>query len=558
MSALEPIRILLVEDDEDDYILTRDLLGESRRSSFRLEWVSDYDEALAAVDREDWDVILVDYRLGAHNGLEILAEADARELTTPIILLTGAGDRDVDLAAMEAGAADYLVKGLLDGETLERAIRYSLAQSRTLAALRESEQRYALSVRGANDGLWVWNLETHTVYYSPRWKSMLGWKEDEIADAPEEWFSRIHPQEVDLVRMAIERHQRGETPAIEAEHRMLTRDGRYRWMLTRGLAQRDASGEATRLAGSMTDITERKEALERLTHDAFHDTLTQMPNRALFMDRLERSLQKSLRDPNEEFAVLFIDIDRFKLVNDSLGHGFGDEVLVSVSDRLAGAVRAGDTVARMGGDEFTVLLDSIEHAADAVRTAHRIQESLVDPVSIREHEIFLTASIGIALSATGYDRPQDVLRDADIAMYRAKAQGRARHEVFDRTMHDGAVEMLRFETDLRRSMDRGELRVHYQPIIALDRGIVTGFEALVRWQRGEVLVPAADIVRVAVPREKDVDALRTIVRDSPIPVIADIHFNHTLALKSIEAGAHCIRLNPGNIGGPEKVGEVVV
>ncbi|MBW3564552.1 MAG: EAL domain-containing protein [Acidobacteria bacterium] len=497
MNAPEPIRILLVEDDEDDYILTRDLLAESRRASFQLEWAANYDRAVEAMAREPWDVILADYRLGAHDGLEILREAEARELTTPIILLTGAGDRDVDLAAMEAGAADYLVKGNLDAETLERAIRYSLAQSRTLAALRESEQRYALSVRGANDGLWVWDLVRHTVYYSPRWKAMLGWNEDEIADSPEEWFGRIHPGEVEVVRMAIEMHRRAETPAIEVEHRMYCRDGTYRWMLTRGLAQRDATGEATRLAGSMTDMTERKQALERLTHDAFHDSLTQMPNRALFMDRLERSLQKSHRDREHRFAVLFIDLDRFKLVNDSLGHAFGDEVLVAVSERFATAVRAGDTVARLGGDEFTILLDSIEHAADAVRTSHRIQEALVVPVRIRDQEIFLTASIGIALSASGYDRPQDVLRDADIAMYRAKGQGRARHEVFDRTMHDSAVELLRFETDLRRAMDRGELRVHYQPIVSLDQGIIAGFEALVRWQRGDVLVPAAEIVRVA-------------------------------------------------------------
>jgi diguanylate cyclase (GGDEF)-like protein/PAS domain S-box-containing protein len=497
MAEPRTIRVLLIEDDEDDFVLTRDLLADSRRTRFSLDWMPRYHDALESIGRDEHDVILVDYRLGTHDGLEILRRAKTDGCARPIILLTGQGDGDVDIAALKAGAADYLVKGRIDAQILERSIRYSLEQSRTLEALRESEERYALSARGANDGLWVWDVRSGTVYYSPRWKSMLGFTEEEVGDSPDEWLSRVHPDDAEMLRAALELHRRGATASIEQEHRMRCKDGEYRWMLVRGLAERDAAGAATRIAGSQTDVTERKIAVDRLTHDAFHDALTELPNRALFMDRLERALERARRDPSRLFAVLFLDLDRFKVVNDSLGHVTGDRLLIGVAERIRRVIRSTDTVARLGGDEFTILLDGIDHVTDAVRTAKRLQEELLLPFAVDEHEIFSTASIGIALSASMYERADDVLRDADIAMYRAKGEGRARHEVFDKTMHDRAVHLLKFETELRRSIERNELRLQYQPIVSLQSGAVTGFEALVRWQRGEELVPATEIIPIA-------------------------------------------------------------
>ena len=492
-----PVRLLLVEDDEDDYVLTRALLADARRTTFELDWISSFEEALEALACGSYDVCLIDYRLGENDGLELLRHARQAGFMAPLILLTGQGDGEIDLAAMRAGAADYLVKGTIDAALLERSIRYSLEQSRTLQALRESEERYALSARGANDGLWVWDLRRNDVYYSPRWKSMLGYGEDEIGSAPDDWFSRAHPDDAPILRAAIDLHVRGETPYLESEHRMRCRDGSYRWMLSRGLAVRDSSGAATRFAGSQTDITERKLAVDRLTHDAFHDALTQLPNRALFMDRLARAIESHRRHPETIFAVLFLDLDRFKIVNDSLGHILGDELLVAVGKRLTSLLRSSDTVARLGGDEFAILIDAIGYETDAVRTARRIQEELLAPFRIGAHEIFTTASIGIALSSSGYRDPQNVLRDADIAMYRAKARGKARHEVFDTAMHERTVELLRFETDLRRAIERSELRVHYQPVMEMSSGRVAGFEALLRWQRGDTLVSANDIISTA-------------------------------------------------------------
>jgi diguanylate cyclase (GGDEF)-like protein/PAS domain S-box-containing protein len=362
-------------------------------------------------------------------------------------------------------------------------------------ALRESEERYALAARGANDGLWDWNLTTDEVYYSPRWKAMLGYAEDEIGGSPFQWLNRVHPEDVERLKAQINAHVAGLTPQLEDEHRVFHKDGAYRWVLCRGVAVRNGNAKAYRMAGSQTDITERKLAEEQLLHDAFHDTLTALPNRALFIDLLARSLGRAQRRADYRFAVLFIDLDRFKVINDSLGHTVGDELLQAMTRRIERCVRPGDTVARLGGDEFTILVDDIGSSSDATRVADRVQTELSKPFTLRGHEVFTSASIGIALSATGYSRAEELLRDADIAMYRAKALGKARYEVFDTAMHARAKALLELETDLRRAIDRHEFVLQYQPVVSLSSGLIVGFEGLIRWrhpQRG-LIGPAAFI-----------------------------------------------------------------
>jgi diguanylate cyclase (GGDEF)-like protein len=238
---------------------------------------------------------------------------------------------------------------------------------------------------------------------------------------------------------------------------------------------------------SFRDLTPRHRAEERLRHDAIHDALTGLPNRTLFMDRLGQALLRSKRHLEHRFAVLFVDIDRFKVVNDSLGHLVGDELLVAVAARIRQSVRPADTVARLGGDEFTILLETIDRPEDAVVAAERIQNLMAVPFGLRESEIFATVSIGIAVSAPHYQSAEEMLRDADIAMYRAKSNGRAGHEMFQPGMHSTAVALLQLENDLRRALDRGEIVLHYQPIVSLADSEIAGFEALMRWnhpQRG--------------------------------------------------------------------------
>ena len=230
------------------------------------------------------------------------------------------------------------------------------------------------------------------------------------------------------------------------------------------------------------DITERKRVEEQLVHDAFHDPLTGLPNRALFLDRLKHSISRAVRNKDYSFAVLFLDLDHFKFVNDSLGHLRGDQLLTEVARRIDGCVRSVDSVARLGGDEFAVLLDGIGDASDAARFATRLQSALSLPLTLDGSEFFITASIGIALSETGYSRPEDLLRDADTTMYRAKVLGRGRHEIFDQDMHTQVVKRLQLETDLRKAVERNEFIVYYRPIISLKDDSIAGFEALVRWR----------------------------------------------------------------------------
>ena len=504
------LRILLVDDDEDDYILTKSVLSEVYRNQVRTEWISGYEQAREALQNDQYQVCLLDYHLGERTGLDLLREMVATGCRTPIILLTGNDDRDVDVEAMQAGAADYLVKGQFDGPLIERSIRYAIGyaveRQQTLEALRLSEERYALAVRGANDGLWDWNLTTDRIYFAPRWKSMLGYEEDQIADSPSEWFGRVHDLDVDRVRAEVADHFSGQTSQLQTEHRMLHDDGTYRWVLTRGLAVRDATGKAVRAAGSQTDITQRKAAEDRLLHDAFHDALTGLPNRALLLDRLSHSLLRMKRRPDYRFAVLFLDLDSFKVVNDSLGHQTGDQLLIALSRRLEECMREGDTVARLGGDEFIILLDDVEDPRDVLNLAARALQDLQAPFTLNGHELVTTASIGITMSGPNYDSAEVLLRDADIAMYQAKARGKADFVVFDEAMHTNAVTRMKLEADLRQAVLRQEFRLVYQPIISLLTGKVSGFEALIRWdhaERGIVypdeFIPLAEETKLILP-----------------------------------------------------------
>jgi diguanylate cyclase (GGDEF)-like protein/PAS domain S-box-containing protein len=370
---------------------------------------------------------------------------------------------------------------------------------RVEAALRESEERYALAAQGANDGLWDWDLEENELYLSPRWKEMLGYGEAELSNSPHEWFERVHPDDLPKLQEALGNHPAGCLGAhFECEHRMRHRDGGYRWMLSRGIALCDGDGRALRIAGSQTDITERKKVEDQLLHDAFHDALTGLANRTLFLDRLGLSLTRAKRRPESHFAVLFLDLDRFKLINDSLGHLSGDRALVAIAQRLETCVRPGDTVARLGGDEFAILLDDVHDVEDIERITRQMEERLEAPFQVDGNEVFTSASIGIAVGAAGYERPEEVLRDADAAMYRAKTLGRARHEVFNEALHLAALDRLRLETDLRHAVQEQSFGLQYQPIVSLADGRVTAFEALVRWRHPAWgLIPPDQFIQVA-------------------------------------------------------------
>ncbi|HEX2190721.1 MAG TPA: EAL domain-containing protein [Longimicrobiaceae bacterium] len=315
----------------------------------------------------------------------------------------------------------------------------------------------------------------------------------------------VHPDDRETVRQRGTARQRGEPVVARYEFRIVTRGGEERWVdFTAGSVEYEGRPAAL---GTAFDVTERKRAEAQHAHGAFHDALTGLPNRALFLDRLGQAVERVRRRGEGAVAVLFLDVDRFKLVNDSLGHDTGDELLRALAGRVAEALRPGDTAARFGGDEFTVLLDNVGDAVAAAHVAQRLLDSLGRPFQLRRHEVYTTASVGLALHTGGPATPEELLRSAGTALGRAKARGRARYETFDRAMHAEALDRLRMETELRHASARGELRLAYQPVVSLaEGGGVVGFEALLRWDhpgRGLVLperfVPVAEEAGLIVP-----------------------------------------------------------
>jgi diguanylate cyclase (GGDEF)-like protein/PAS domain S-box-containing protein len=379
-----------------------------------------------------------------------------------------------------AGTAMLVVGGGVVGLLSDR-VRAQLQRRR------ESEERYALAARGANDGLWDWDLRTDRVYYSERWREILGYRSEEVAETPEDWLERIHPEDVASVRADVQAHIQGETTRYENEHRIRRHDGSFTWVLTRGLMRRDALGRPRRMAGWLTDISLRKDNEQRLLHHAFHDALTGLPNRALFMDRIGHAVARSRRNNAAPFALLMLDLDRFKNVNDSLGHLAGDELLIQVAERIETSVQEGDTVARIGGDEFTILLEDLDDSEEAERIAEKVQRALAAPISIEGHEIVVSASIGVVV-ARGHAMvtPLALLRQADKAMYFAKKQGKGRHARFDATLESADSTELTLQSALRTALSARELSLHFQPIVELSTLRITGFEALLRWQHPEL------------------------------------------------------------------------
>ncbi len=371
----------------------------------------------------------------------------------------------------------------ISGEDLILLVCRDITQRhRTEQALRDSEERYALAARATNDGLWDWDLASGVVYYGQRWYEMLGYTSRDIRPDLDTWYDLVHNEDLPRLKSAIAAHLQGESECIEVEYRIRHKDGGWRWMICHGLAVRDQAGAVTRVAGSQSDITQRKHAEFTLLHDAFHDPLTNLPNRSLFMDRLKLAMARSRRSNDSGFAILYIDIDRFKLINDSLGHSGGDALLVRVAARLQAYLRSEDTLARLGGDEFAILFESVQSIVFATRLSRRIQKALSLPIVINHSKIYPTISIGLTMYQQDYTRPEEMLRDAETAMYRAKAAGGARYIVFDKGMHSQALHALQVENDLRLALKNHEFELFFQPMVALPERRIKGFEALIRWR----------------------------------------------------------------------------
>jgi diguanylate cyclase (GGDEF)-like protein len=532
------IKVLLIEDDEDDFVITSKLLKRIEGTEYDVDWVKTYDAGFESVLKCEHDICLLDYRLGEQNGIDFLREVREKNCKVPIILLTGQGDREIDMEAAKAGATDYMVKGQISESMIERSIRYSIEnkkieQSRdsALEAARQSEQKYLNALirqseeelnkkneflrailENLTDAIVACDADGNLTHFNQT--AVESHELNGVTIPPEEWAERFDLYNADGETLM----QLKDVPLYRALHEgkirdveMVTRsaDGKMLTMITSGQAIIDKQDRKLGAVVVMHDITERKRVEEQLQYDAFHDGLTGLANRALFMDHVRTTIKRRKSKHAKTYAVLFLDFDRFKIVNDSLGHAEGDKLLKMIAERLQTVMRTGDLLARLGGDEFVILLTELLEPGDALRVAQRIQDSLESPFGLAGREIIISTSIGIAFNTADANHAEEMLRHADIAMYRAKAKGKAQYQVFDEAMHQHASKKLQLETEMRQALERGEFKVHYQPIIHLETNRLDGFEALVRWKhptRGMVspvdFIPMAEETGLILPLGK--------------------------------------------------------
>lgn len=562
-SVQAPIKLLLVQDNLEDAHLIRKMLTLAEVQKFELTHIRSLAQALKYLSRESVDVILLDLPPPEGCGIDIVNQVHGAAPKVPLIVLTGSNDAMLPIESLRYGAQDYISKNQLEHHSLVRTIHYAVERHRmeanseqqierervvngiaqrirqylslekilntTVAEVRQFLQVDRVFIYRLNPD-WSGKIIVESV--DTHWKSILGvdnqdhcfgekyaplYKQGRVQTTEDIYTAGLSQCHIDFL---AEYQIRANlvTPIVQGEQLwglMVANQcsGPRLWQSFEIslLQQLDtqvaiAIHQSELYEQSQGELAERKRVEQQLRHNAFHDALTDLPNRALYMDRLGQALRRFNRLNTSQFAVLFLDIDRFKLVNDALGHHIGDELLIVLAQRLKACVRPEDTVARFGGDEFAILLENIKDSTVAIEVSERILQASTQPFQLKGYEIVSTTSIGIALSSTGYDAPEKLLRDADIAMYRAKDQGKARYAIFDTAMHAQSVTQLRLETDLRQAVDRQEFKVLYQPIVSLRSGKISGFEALVRWQhptRGVVspteFIPVAEETGLIIP-----------------------------------------------------------
>lgn len=493
---MRPAKILVVEDE---YIVAIDIQISLIKLGYDVpETVDSGEAALEKVLELQPDLVIMDiYLSGEMDGIEA-ARQISESVNIPIVYLTAYADEATLARAKLTAPFGYILKPFEERE-LRTAIEIALYKHESEQRLREKQQWLSTILKSIGDAVIANDIEANITFMNPVAETLTGWKQEEaIGKAITEVFNIVdehHHQPIESPVIAALRQ--GVTVGLPEHTLLLAKNGVAKPIDDSAAPIKDESGSIKGAVLIFRDITEKKQAQAELLKNAFYDKLTGLPNRAFFAE----DLQKVATRPQESerlFAVLFLDIDRFKWVNDSLGHRIGDQLLIAIAQRLEASVGEHHTVARLGGDEFAILLKDLEDADTACRTAERILQELGLPFFTEGYEVFVTASIGIALSPILYDRPEDIIRDADIAMYRAKSLGKDRYEVFDRVMYTQVRRMLELENDLRRAVVNQEFKVYYQPIISISTNKIISLEALVRWQHpARGLVSPAEFIPLA-------------------------------------------------------------
>ncbi len=559
---------MLVDDEEAHVDLIRRAF-EEYGERFRLHVASSLAAARTYQHEKQPDLAIVDLLLPDGKGTELLALGD-QPPSFPIVIMTSHGDERVAVEAVKAGALDYVVKSpttLADlPRVAERALRewtHLIERQHAEEVLLQSERRFRALIEHSSDVISVLDVAGVISYASPSTTRIVGYPLDDYLGR--NIFELIHPDDLSVSQSLIIRLLEYPDDNITAEMRLRHYNGDWRWIEVTGTnLLNDPAVQGIVL--NYRDITERKRFERQLQHDALHDALTSLPNRLLLVDRIEQAIRRAWQHEQYQFAVLFLDLDQFKVVNDSKGHTVGDQLLQAVTSRLWQCLETSDTCARFGGDEFVILLEGINGVHEATEVAAGILASLSQPFHLHDFTVVISASIGIITSSIGYERSEDVLRDADIAMYHAKARGKAQYAIFDISMRAPAVTRLALEGEIRRALEQREFCVYYQPIVNLMTGDIRGFEALARWQhphRG--LVGPSEFIRVAEEMGliEDIDWL--VLREASrqlrdwlerIPAERPLSINVNLSSKQftrpdlaaqIEQVLHESRLDPHNL-----------
>lgn len=452
------------------------------------------------------------------NGIEVSKDIIKlkSENPVPIILMVDPVERDIFQDAGDIGIQDFILRPydptevnlrvanlleLFQKTTLLKkyVLDVNVAVEEAVADIRGDAERYALAMHGSNDGIWDWDLITGKVIYSEAWARMLGYELKEISALPSAWLNRVHPEDLRRLNDQIDQHMNNKTEKFACEYRVRKRSGEYTWMLARAIGVKNLEGQMVRFVGSQTDINQLKITQELLTYNAFHDTLTGLPNRALFMERLNQAYIRFKRSNEHSFAVMYIDLDFFKGINDTYGHDAGDQLLKEVTKRLQTCIREVDTVARLGGDEFIVLLTDIENGENVEQSTKRIVDEVCQPMQICGVDITPSLSIGVRIcDGDAHRNAEEVMKDADFALYKAKETGRSKYVFYEPGMRKESPRYVEIKSGLSRALENNEISMYFQPIMDIQKDIIVGFEALMRWDHPRLgLVSPDDFIHVA-------------------------------------------------------------
>ena len=506
MQPSSPSLILIVDDNPTNLEVMSEALVDA---GYEVAIATSGERALLQIQRSQPDLILLDIMMPGIDGFTTCQriKEDLGFTDIPIIFMTAIADEDNKVRGLELGAVDYITKPFQEREVLARVATH-LSLKKTEHLLRRSEERLESILNSLEEVVWSMTQgPLNFIYLNPALEEVFGCSMQEFMDNPQLWFDMVYPEDQARVQKAFNILQKDE--AMEMEYRIINKHGLVRWLRVRAQCREDISlqphhggaifGPAPlRIDGIMHDISDRKQFETRLIHDAHHDDLTGLLNRKYFIEQTNERLSALKADSSTPFAVLFIDLDRFKKINDSLGHHVGDLLLKTIATILSDILRPKDIIARLGGDEFTLLLENIRSSEDAIRVAERIHTRLSTPLTIGENLLYTSASIGIVMATKDYNNAEQLLRDADIAMYQSKKRSKAGWEVFNHSMYEASVKQLEIERDLRQAINTPQIKLFYQPIVRLENQKLLGFEALVRWihpERG--MVSPMDFIPIA-------------------------------------------------------------